>query len=223
MVDRRRSAHGDRRAPSVRAVGELPRGLHEALVTEGLRDRLAALPDPDTADRRALTAAEAADRIAWHVSREIERSLADVRDEDRPEVGVAVARSLLQRLGELVDADPAALPIDPGTVLAAVLGRRIDGSLQRAVAGGKIDETERAEIADRVVLGTGLDVVEGADLVIEAVPENADLKARILREASDAVSEDALIASNTSSIPIAQLAAFVPNPERVLGLPRDPS
>lgn len=130
MVDGCRSAHGDRRAPSVRAVGELPRGLHEALVTEGLRDRLVALPDPDTADRRALTAAEAADRIAWHVSREIERSLADVRDEDRPEVGVAVARSLLTRLGELVDADPSALPIDPGTVLAAVLGRRIDGTLE---------------------------------------------------------------------------------------------
>jgi 3-hydroxybutyryl-CoA dehydrogenase len=96
--------------------------------------------------------------------------------------------------------------------------RRIDGSLQRAVSGGKIDATEREEISERVLMGTELDVVEGADLVIEAVPENADLKARILREVAEVVSEDALIASNTSSIPIAQLAAFVPNPERVLGL-----
>jgi 3-hydroxybutyryl-CoA dehydrogenase len=96
--------------------------------------------------------------------------------------------------------------------------RRIDGSLQRAVAGGKIEAAERDEISERVILGTELDVLEGADLVIEAVPENADLKARILSEAAEVVSEEALIASNTSSIPIAQLAAFVPHPERVLGL-----
>jgi 3-hydroxybutyryl-CoA dehydrogenase len=96
--------------------------------------------------------------------------------------------------------------------------RRLDSSLQRALAGGKIDATEREEISERVSLGTELGIVEGADLVIEAVPENADLKARILAEVAEVVGADALIASNTSSIPIAQLAAFVPNPERVLGL-----
>ena len=109
---------------------EVTRGLHEALVTEGLRVRLAALPDPDAVEQRALAAAEAADRIAWHVSREIERSLADVGENDRAQVGIEVARSLLQRLGNLVAADPEALPVDPGTVLEAVLGRRLDGSLE---------------------------------------------------------------------------------------------
>jgi 3-hydroxybutyryl-CoA dehydrogenase len=96
--------------------------------------------------------------------------------------------------------------------------RRLDSSLQRAFAGGKIDATEREEISERVSLGTELGIVADADLVIEAVPENADLKARILAEVAEVVGADALIASNTSSIPIAQLAAFVPNPERVLGL-----
>ena len=54
--------------------------------------------------------------------------------------------------------------------------------------------------------------------MIEAVPENAELKANILAQVAGLVSEDALIASNTSSIPIAQLAAGLPRPDRVLGL-----
>lgn len=109
---------------------ELPRGLNEALVTEGLRARLVAHSDPDAVEQRALAASEAADRIAWHVSREIERSLSDVGENDRAQVGIDVARSLLQRLGDLATADPTALPVDPGTVLEAVLGRRLDGSLE---------------------------------------------------------------------------------------------
>ncbi|MCB0978781.1 MAG: hypothetical protein KDB02_15110, partial [Acidimicrobiales bacterium] len=109
---------------------ELPRGLHEALVTEGLRARLVALPDPDAVEQRALAAAEAADRIAWHVSREIERSLADVKEDDRAQVGIDVARSLLQRLGDLVTTDPSALPVESAMVLETVLSRRLDGSLE---------------------------------------------------------------------------------------------
>jgi len=116
-------------APSFGDVEELPRGLHEVLVTESLRARLVALPDPDAIEQRALAASEAADRIAWHVGREIERSLADVGEGDRAQVGIEVARALLQQLGVLVTADPTALPVDPGTVLEAVLGRRIDGTL----------------------------------------------------------------------------------------------
>ena len=50
------------------------------------------------------------------------------------------------------------------------------------------------------------------------MPENAELKANILAQVAGIVSEDALISSNTSSIPIAQLAAGLPRPERVLGL-----
>ena len=49
------------------------------------------------------------------------------RGRSRP-VGIEVARALLDRLGELVDVDPAARPVDPATVLHAVLGRRPDGS-----------------------------------------------------------------------------------------------
>jgi 3-hydroxybutyryl-CoA dehydrogenase len=103
---------------------------------------------------------------------------------------------------------------------AAVDGarRRVSGSLERAVAGGKMDAAESEAILGRLSFATELGAAEGADLVIEAVPENADLKAQILGEVAAIVGEQALIASNTSSIPIAQLAAHVKRPERVLGL-----
>lgn len=109
---------------------ELPAGLYEVLITEELQARLGELADRVTADRRALHPAEAADRIAWHLSREIERAIADVGEADRAAVGVRVARALLDRLGELLVVDPSVAPVDPATVLHAILGRRPDGQAE---------------------------------------------------------------------------------------------
>ncbi|MDX6654203.1 MAG: 3-hydroxybutyryl-CoA dehydrogenase, partial [Solirubrobacterales bacterium] len=95
---------------------------------------------------------------------------------------------------------------------------RVEKSLGRARDGGKIDADEYEEILGRVSYTDRLEAIADADLVVEAVPENADLKAAILGQVAGIVSEDALIASNTSSIPIAQLAAGLPRPDRVLGL-----
>jgi superfamily II DNA or RNA helicase/HKD family nuclease len=112
----------------VRFVDELPAGLYEVLVTEGLKARLDALSDALPTEQRALHAAETPDRVAWHLSREIGRALADVPDKDRAQVGIEVARALIDRLGDLVKVDPGVAPADPGTVLEAILGRRPDGS-----------------------------------------------------------------------------------------------
>ncbi|QYG93232.1 DUF3427 domain-containing protein [Iamia sp. SCSIO 61187] len=107
---------------------ELPPGLYEVLVTKGLRARLDALADAVPTVQRALHAAETPDRVAWHLGREIERALSDVPDKERARVGIEVARALIDRLGELVEVDPGTAPVDPGTVLEAILGRRPDGS-----------------------------------------------------------------------------------------------
>jgi superfamily II DNA or RNA helicase/HKD family nuclease len=109
-------------------VEDLPAGLYEVLVSKGLKARLDALADAFPTEQRALRAAEAPDRIAWHLSREIERALCDVGEADRARVGIEVARALLDRLGDLVDVDPSTAPVDPATVLHAILGRRPDGS-----------------------------------------------------------------------------------------------
>jgi 3-hydroxybutyryl-CoA dehydrogenase len=95
---------------------------------------------------------------------------------------------------------------------------RLETSLGRAVDRGKVDKAEAADILNRISYTTALEDLADAELVIEAVPENAELKTNILAQVAGMVSEEALIASNTSSIPIAQLAAGVPRPQRVLGL-----
>lgn len=106
---------------------ELGPGVYESLLTEGLKARLAAI-DEDLQVTPALRAAEAADRIAWHLNRQIERALRDLPERDRVEVGVRVAKALLARLGDLVETDPDAVPVDPGAVLKAILRRQPDGS-----------------------------------------------------------------------------------------------
>ena len=106
------------------------RGLHETLVTEALAEELARLPGTLRPVRQELRAAEAADRIALHLSRVVERYLNDLPDKDRTAVGIELARKLI----ELVSREPKGkdslldLPIEPGTLLQAVLGLNPDGS-----------------------------------------------------------------------------------------------
>jgi 3-hydroxybutyryl-CoA dehydrogenase len=115
----------------------------------------------------------------------------------------------------------AGLPVTVRDVDRTAVGaarKRIDQSLAHAEDRGKIDAEGGERIRGAIQLTTELGDIAEADLVIEAVPENAELKAGILAQVAGIVSEEALIASNTSSIPIAQLAAGVARPERVLGL-----
>jgi 3-hydroxybutyryl-CoA dehydrogenase len=97
-------------------------------------------------------------------------------------------------------------------------GARIEASLGRAVDGGKIAADERDRALANIELTTSVEDLAGVDLVIEAVPEDVDLKVGVLADVARVVGPDAILASNTSSIPIAQLAAGVPSPERVVGL-----
>ena len=99
----RQSSVEPRELVAFAAVDELPAGLYEVLVTEGLKARLNALSDALPTEQRALHAAETPDRVAWHLSREIERALADVPDKDRAQVGIDVARALIDRLGDVVE------------------------------------------------------------------------------------------------------------------------
>jgi 3-hydroxybutyryl-CoA dehydrogenase len=95
---------------------------------------------------------------------------------------------------------------------------RIESSLERAVRGGKLDAAHAETAHGRITLTTDLDAVAEADLVVEAVPEDERLKTRVMQEINGVARADAILASNTSSIPIAQLAASVTGAERMLGL-----
>jgi 3-hydroxybutyryl-CoA dehydrogenase len=95
---------------------------------------------------------------------------------------------------------------------------RIETSLDRAVRRGKIDDQAARDLLDGIKFTTELQDVADSELVIEAVPEDVGIKARVLSEVAAVLEPETVIASNTSSIPIAQLAASVPDPARVLGL-----
>jgi 3-hydroxybutyryl-CoA dehydrogenase len=115
----------------------------------------------------------------------------------------------------------AGMPVLVRDVDAAAVGAahaRIVKSLDRAVERGKLTMSEVADIHGRIDYTADLEEIVDVELVIEAVPENAELKANLLSQVAGIVPVGTLIASNTSSIPIAQLAARLPRPERVLGL-----
>lgn len=96
--------------------------------------------------------------------------------------------------------------------------RRLDKSLNRAHERGKLSTVERDAALARITLTSELSDVADADIVIEALPEDAELKISIMKELGGIVGDHAVIASNTSSIPIAHLASAVHNANRVVGL-----
>jgi 3-hydroxybutyryl-CoA dehydrogenase len=96
--------------------------------------------------------------------------------------------------------------------------QRLEASVERGRRGGKLTGEEAQALVERVQIGVTLDAASDCDLVIEAVPEDEALKREVFARLGVLAPEDAMLASNTSSIPIAQLAAVVPHPERVLGL-----
>ena len=103
---------------------------------------------------------------------------------------------------------------------AAASGRaRIEGSLSRAVKAGKITVPQRDATLERVTVTTELSDLADRDLVIEAATENPDVKAALFTELDSVVKRpDAILATNTSSIPVVQVARATARPGQVIGL-----
>jgi 3-hydroxybutyryl-CoA dehydrogenase len=103
---------------------------------------------------------------------------------------------------------------------AAAAGHgRIEASLDRAVKAGKLAEPERDAALDQITITTELGDLADRDLVIEAATENREVKAALFAELDRVVRRpDAILATNTSSIPIAQVAQATTRPGQVLGL-----
>jgi 3-hydroxybutyryl-CoA dehydrogenase len=95
---------------------------------------------------------------------------------------------------------------------------RVGHSTARALAKGKIDEAEHAEILSRITYSTSLDDLADADLVIEAIPEDLEAKARIFAELDKIVAPEAVLASNTSSLSITEIGVHTGRPGKVVGL-----
>jgi len=103
---------------------------------------------------------------------------------------------------------------------ALELGRtRLANSLDHATSRGKITEQERDETLARLTFTTDLGEFADRDLVIEAVVENEQIKTEIFQMLDQVVTrQDAILASNTSSIPLVKLAVATSRPDHVLGI-----
>lgn len=89
----------------------------------------------------------------------------------------------------------------------------LDGSVRR----GKLQRPERDAMLDRITAGTDLGELGGCDVVVEAVPEDLPLKVALMGALDDACGAGALLASNTSTLPVTSIASGSRWPERVIG------
>jgi len=94
----------------------------------------------------------------------------------------------------------------------------LEHSTGRAVERGKLDEAAQRELLDRIRFSTTLADLSDVDFVIEAVPEQLDLKSRIFTELDRIVGPDVILASNTSSLSVIELAVRTGRPGKVVGM-----
>lgn len=124
--------------------------------------------------------------------------------------GIAQVLAMIGVEARLADVDDGALERARGKVRA---------NLDKGVERGKVDADVRDAALAR--LTTTTDLVAGSDgveCVIEAVPERLDLKQSLLRSLGERLGPDVLLASNTSSLSLTEIAGAVPHPERVTGM-----
>lgn len=126
-------------------------------------------------------------------------------------MGSGIAESVARAGLPVIVHEPQRAPLDRSR-------ERLDRSLARAVAGGKLGNDEAGALLGRITWAESLDALAEADLVVEAVFEDPAVKGPLFQKLDDLVSAEAVLASNTSSIPIAQIASWTQRPERVLGL-----
>jgi 3-hydroxybutyryl-CoA dehydrogenase len=124
--------------------------------------------------------------------------------------GIAQMLALSGIETRLYDIDPSA--VERG--LAAV-----SQNLEKGVAKGKVEPAAR-DAALKRLSGTSKieEAVASAQCVIEAIPERLDLKQAVFRDVSQLVAADALLATNTSSLPVTRIASVTAHPERVVGM-----
>jgi 3-hydroxybutyryl-CoA dehydrogenase len=126
-------------------------------------------------------------------------------------MGNGIAQVCAVRGIEVVMVDVAQAAVDRGIAT-------VTGSLERLVKKDKLTEAERDAALARIRGSTSYDDLKPLPLVIEAATENMALKVKILQQLDGLLGPDAIVATNTSSISITQLAAVTQRPDRFIGM-----
>ena len=95
---------------------------------------------------------------------------------------------------------------------------RIEGNLTRSVEKGRITDVQKKQTLSRISPAPDLSEFQDRELVVEAALEKVEVKSELFRRLDKVCSEESILASNTSSIPITQLAGLVSHPSRTVGM-----
>lgn len=131
-------------------------------------------------------------------------------------VGAGQMGSGIAHVSALAGYDVVLFDVSHERALKGIEG--IDANLTRQVSGGKVSEADRSGALARLKAADGVGDLADSDLVIEAANEDETVKRRIFAQVCPILREDALLATNTSSISITRLAAATDRPERFLGI-----
>jgi 3-hydroxybutyryl-CoA dehydrogenase len=115
-------------------------------------------------------------------------------------------------------AGAAVVVVERSEELATAALERVRGAVTQSVARGTLDAADEAAAIDRLRVAASPDAFADADLVVEAVPEELSLKLDALRRIEAVIAPTAWLATNTSSLPITELAASLSEPTRFGGL-----
>ena len=126
-------------------------------------------------------------------------------------MGAGIAYVSANRGIEVVLKDVSAENAEKGKSYSTKL---LDKKIQR----GQLDEAGKQQVLDRIKATESAEDLAGCDLIIEAVFEDSDLKAKVTQEAEPHLAQGGIFASNTSTIPITQLAKASANSEKFIGL-----
>jgi 3-hydroxybutyryl-CoA dehydrogenase len=142
-----------------------------------------------------------------------------MRAEDVRTVGVIGCGLMGSGIAEVVArAGQGAVVLETSDELVERGRQRIETSTLRAVERKRLDAGERAAVLGRVSLTTDVQDLADVDLVIEAATEDHDTKVGMFRRLDEVTKPEVILASNTSSIPIADLGAATSRPDKVLGM-----
>ena len=114
------------------------------------------------------------------------------------------------------DCDVVVVDVSQAAIDAA--RSRIETSLGRAVSAGRLAEPEQQAVLARLRYGTDLSELADRELIVEAAPEDEDIKLDLFRRLDKVAAADAILASNTSSIPLVKMASVTSRPANVVGV-----
>jgi 3-hydroxybutyryl-CoA dehydrogenase len=126
-------------------------------------------------------------------------------------MGAGIAQLAALAGYETVIHDPDSEALDMGAM-------RIGEDLSRGKSRGRWSGDEAEAALTRINYVSDLSGLAGCDLVIEAAPESAELKRQIFTELAEALGPEPVLATNTSSLRVSEIAAGVPHPERLVGM-----